>query len=1481
MLHSRTLLTALLLASWQVTVFAQNVITTIAGTDWLFPGDGKPAINAPLGGSTGMNVAVDRNGNYYIADTDNAMIMRVGGDGVVHVIAGNGVVFFSGDGGPGNAASLTIPLGVAVDTTGNVFIADLAGRVRMVNPAGIISTVAGDGTGLFSGDGGPATKAGISPSSVAVDSSGAVYVLDSDAQRVRKFTPGGNISTVAGNGRSGYTGDGGQAVNATLQSPKAIAVDSAGNLYIADTANGVIRKVNTNGIISTFAGGGFAIDDGIPALATGLIPISVGVDSSNNVYIGDFFTSTVRVVTSDGTIHTVAGTPFVTAFSGDEGPALKASINVPTGIAVDAPGIVYIADSFNDRIRTVTRDGIIHTAAGNGQFRTSGDGGPAVSAALFLPTGVTPDKRGNIFIAEQQRNRVRRVAPDGTISNFAGTAQSGYSGDGGAATNATLFYPTSVAVDASNNVFISDTLNSVIRRVDANSGIISTIAGTGVIGFSGDGGNARNAKLAGPLGIAFDRTGNLFIAEFQGNRIRMVTPAGIISTVAGNGTAGFSGDNGPATAAKMSTPTGVAVDSDGNVFFSDRDNQRIRRFKPGGNITTIAGSGQRGFSGDGGKAVNAALNTPTGLTTDAAGSLYISDAENSRIRKVTADGNINTVVGSQFAGYGGDGGPPASANLAGPNDLAFDSAGNLFIADEFNHRIRAVLATPPAFSASPTSLSFSVSGGTVSPVLNVSLTTSVPGLPYTVTTTSTGGRWLQVTPSTGMMPATLQVSADASNLALGSFTGTITITAPSANPPTRTVSVNLLVLASATNILTVKPTSLSFSFIQQSPATSQVLRVSNQNGLPLRFTAAATTSVGSWLSVSPTVSSGGLTSVTVTANPGILIPGTYAGTITITSPDTGDTLAIPVLMTITAIPQTIQLPQSGLTFITISGAGAAPSQSFAVKNTGRGVMQWTARASTLSGGPWLSISPASGASDAASSSVPLVQVSVDASALSPGSYYGQVQVSAPAADNTPQFVSVALNVLPAGSTPGPIVQPTAVVFSAVAGGESPGSQTLLVSTVTPTAVSFRSAQTTENGKNWFITLPPAANVTQNQPARVVIQPNIAGLGPAVYRGTLTLGFSDGNTRSVAIVLILIPPAAGGSKAFHEAQSDCAPKALIPVFTLLSNGFSIPAGYPNQVAMRVVDDCANPMVSGSNVASFSNGDAALSLSSLQDGNWTATWVGRNGGNQVTVTGTSEMSNPKLEGTAKITGSVQANNQPPVVGSGAILNAASYQLQGPLSPGSYIAIFGSRLSTGQNSASTLPLPTTLGDTTVAIAGQPVPLLYAGDSQINGVLPYGIATNTKLQIAITRGNTLTVPEPLTIAQASPGIFTKSATGVGQGHIYIAGTDGSLTLADASHPLKTGDAAVIYCTGLGEVTPAVAAGAPGPIPPATTNSKVTVSIGGVDAPAFFSGLAPGFAGVYQVNVIVPRGITSGSQVPVVMSAAGQSSPPVTVAVQ
>ena len=236
---------------------------------------------------------------------------------------------------------------------------------------------------------------------------------------------------------------------------------------------------------------------------------------------------------------------------------------------------------------------------------------------------------------------------------------------------------------------------------------------------------------------------------------------------------------------------------------------------------------------------------------------------------------------------------------------------------------------------------------------------------------------------------------------------------------------------------------------------------------------------------------------------------------------------------------------------------------------------------------------------------------------------------------------------------------------------------------------------------------------------------------------------------------------------------------------------------------------------------------------------------------------------------------------MVGSGAILNAASYQLQAPLSPGSYIAIFGSRLSTGQNSATRLPLPTTLGDTTVAIAGQPVPLLFAGDSQINGVLPYGIATNTKLQIALTRGNMLTVPEPLTIAAAAPGIFTKSANGIGQGHIYMAAVDGTLTLADAAHPLKAQDAAVIYCTGLGEVTPTVSAGAPGPIPPATTNNKVTVSIGGIDAPVFFSGLAPGFAGVYQVNVIVPPGITPGSQVQVVMSAAGQSSPPVTAAFQ
>ena len=369
----------------------------------------------------------------------------------------------------------------------------------------------------------------------------------------------------------------------------------------------------------------------------------------------------------------------------------------------------------------------INTAAGTGARGYSGDGGPATSAQLNQPDGVAVDAAGNLYIADTNNNRIRKVAPGGTISTVAGTGTSGYSGDGGPATSAQLHYPSGVAVDSSGNLYIADSYNYRIRKV-APGGTISTLAGTGTQGYSGDGGPATSAKLDYPYGVAVDSSGNLYIADMRNYRVRKVAPGGTISTVAGTGTSGYSGDGGPATSAKLSYTSGVAVDSSGNLYIADEGNNRIRKVAPGGTISTVAGTGTSGYSGEGGPATSAQLNTPYGVAVDAAGNLYIADTNNKRIREVAPGGTIWTVAGDGHSTYSGDGGPAISASLYNPTGAAVDATGRVYVADSQNDRIRILTpaSTPSCtYSVRTSSLGVPASGGDVGLNINTD-----PGCPW-------------------------------------------------------------------------------------------------------------------------------------------------------------------------------------------------------------------------------------------------------------------------------------------------------------------------------------------------------------------------------------------------------------------------------------------------------------------------------------------------------------------------------------------------------------------------------------------------------------------------------------------------------------------------------------------------------------------------------------------------------------------------------
>ena len=341
------------------------------------------------------------------------------------------------------------------------------------------------------------------------------------------------------------------------------------------------------------------------------------------------------VLAQSGIITTIAGNG-ISGYSGDGGPATSAQFNGPYGIAVDMAGDLFIADKNNERVRKVTPDGVISTVAGNGTIGFNGDEGPATSAQLFGPYGVAVDTAGDLFIADAANERVRKVTPDGVISTVAGNGTSGYSGDGNSATSAQLNTPHAVAVDTAGNLFIADYGNNCIRKVTPN-GVISTVAGNGSLGYSGDGGPATSAQLFDPDGVVVDAAGNIFIADKGNSCVRKVTPDGLINTVAGNGTSGYSGDGGPATSAQLIDPSGVVVDTAGNLFIADFGNNSVRKVTPDGVIRTVAGNGSPGYGGDGGPATSAQLNGPYGVAVDMWDNLIISDNANSRIRMVTLE----------------------------------------------------------------------------------------------------------------------------------------------------------------------------------------------------------------------------------------------------------------------------------------------------------------------------------------------------------------------------------------------------------------------------------------------------------------------------------------------------------------------------------------------------------------------------------------------------------------------------------------------------------------------------------------------------------------------------------------------------------------------------------------------------------------------------------------------------------------------------
>ena len=649
-------------------------------------------------------IAVDSKGNIFIARRDNNVISRVDTQGNMTRYAGTGESGFSGDGGKATEAKLKLPAGLAFDKEGNLYIADRNNhRIRKVDRRGTITTFAGTGVAGFNGDGGKASEAQLSrPSGVVTGSNGEVYISDRSNDRIRVVKKG-IITTVAGNGIDGFKGDSGPATQARLSKPFGITLDKKGNLYIADRGNNRVRKVDTRGIITTVAGDGgfFFMGDNGPAYRASIAgPTGVVVDDNGTLYIADRSNNRIRSVDTQGMIRTIVGTGHQD-YNGEAEVARDSNLHLPFGVALDNDGQLLVVDRSHYRIRRVNlQRGNIETVAGNGEKKFAGDGGPAAGAKLSFPHGIVVDQDDNLLISDKGHYRIRQVTKDGIIQTIAGNGIRGNIGDGLPALEASIYGATSLKLNNKGEMFIVSPsgFTSVIRKIDEN-GIMRKVLGTvskdylASISKSKYKGKVQTGELAIITtfsDIAFDHKGDMFISDRLNHQIRKLSASGEISTIAGTGESAYYGDGGPASEAAFRDPGFMTTDKEGNLYIADAANNMVRKIDTKGIVSTVAGNGNHENTGDGGPALQAGVRNIDYLAVSPAGELYIAGMNSHIVRKVTKDGNIETVVGTGYQGFMGDGGPATKAMLKSPTAIAFDSKGNLYISDMGNNRIRKV-----------------------------------------------------------------------------------------------------------------------------------------------------------------------------------------------------------------------------------------------------------------------------------------------------------------------------------------------------------------------------------------------------------------------------------------------------------------------------------------------------------------------------------------------------------------------------------------------------------------------------------------------------------------------------------------------------------------------------------------------------------------------------------------------------------------------
>ena len=687
---------------------AQSVIATVLGE---VPGapTTAPALSVSLNLPSG--VASDGKGNVYVSLRGSHQVVKIDGGGTLSLVAGTGAQGSqgpSGDGGPATAATLSIPLALAFDTSGNLYIADAgSNRIRMVDTKGIIHTFAGNGNNINTGDGGPATNASLdTPSAIVFDPSGNLLIADTGNNEIRKVSPQGIISKVSGTGNAAYDGDNGTVATAAFSAPTGIAVDHLGNIYVSDTGNQRVRLLSASGITSVVAGNGArgSFGDGRQATTAEVNnPGTLLFDTAGNLYVADIGNDRVRRISPTGVISNFAGSGTVGA-GGDGGYAIAANLNL-LSIAMDPQNNLIIADGANYRVRFVTAsNGFITTIGGNGLI--------AYNPTNLMSNGDT------VYFSDSTANRIRQFqisAGAASIAIVAGNGQSTFDAADDTALTARLTAPRGLTRDSAGNIYFADSKNQAVRKITPQGALV-TLAGNATILDSGDGALATAAELSGPVDVAFaNSSGNLYILEQSGNRIRVITPNGNINTYAGTGNPGAPpSPTGQALSQPVNAPQGMAIDSSGALYVADTGNNLIRKITTDGNVATVVGTGAATYTGDGGPALAATVRNPTGVAVDTFGNIFIADTRNNVLREVGADGIISTVAGNGTAGYNGDGSPATSFSMNQPAAVAIGPSCSVLVADVANQRIRQVFpAVAYTVTTNPPGLNVLADGQTV------------------------------------------------------------------------------------------------------------------------------------------------------------------------------------------------------------------------------------------------------------------------------------------------------------------------------------------------------------------------------------------------------------------------------------------------------------------------------------------------------------------------------------------------------------------------------------------------------------------------------------------------------------------------------------------------------------------------------------------------------------------------------------------------